>query len=120
MRIMSTENQNLSHVGEAILQKFVNEEIMTKSELDLKLDTVMSKYIAHIDRKFEHIDRKFEHIDRKFDDMERKVEHIDHRINILKTDMDKRFELVDSRYRWIIGLVIMATLSILSTIIKLH
>lgn len=110
---MSNEHHNLSQIGEAILQKFVNEEIMTKSELELKLDNVMSKYVAHIDRKF--------------DNMERQVEHIDQRLNLLQTDMDKRFEQVDKRfeqvdikYRWIIGLVVTATLSILGTIIKLH
>jgi hypothetical protein len=52
--------------------------------------------------------------------MSKHTDHLDQKINLLQADMDKRFEQVDSRYRWIIGLVIMATLSILSTIIKLH
>ena len=96
---MNNENQNLNSFGEAIIQKFVNEEIMTKSELDQKLDNVMNKYVAHIDRKFDLVDKQ---------------------ITALKTDMDKRFEQVDLRYNWIIGLVITATIGIIGTVIKFH
>ena len=49
---INNQNQTLNKIGEAMLQKFVNEEIMTKSELDHKLDDIMNKYVAHIDSKF--------------------------------------------------------------------
>jgi hypothetical protein len=89
---MNNDNQNLNAFGEAIINKFVNEEIMTKSELDQKLDNVMSKYVAHIDQK----------------------------IDTLKHDMDKRFAQIDIRYNWIIGLIITATIGLAGVLIKLH
>lgn len=106
-------NQNLNSFGEAIIQKFVNEEIMTKSELDQKLDNVMNKYVAHIDRKFDLIDSKFANIDNKFD-------LVDKQIKSLKDDMDNRFAQIDIRYNWIIGLVVTATIGIIGTVIKFH
>ena len=52
---------SITKIGEAILQKFVNEEIMTKSELDHKLDAVMNKYVAHINDKFTVLQRDMNH-----------------------------------------------------------
>lgn len=57
MHILSTEAQHLSQFEAAILHKCVKEEIMTESELDIKLDNIMSKYVAPIDRKFENMER---------------------------------------------------------------
>ena len=81
---MSNENQTLTKIGESIVQKFANEEIMTKSELDGKLDAVMEKYTRHIDTKFAIIDDKFALMDNKID--------------ALRADVDKRFEQVDKRF----------------------
>lgn len=89
---MSTENQNLNQIGEALVQKFVKDEIMTKSEFNQQLDRVMSKYTDHLDQK----------------------------INLLQADMDKRFSQIDIRYNWIIGLTITATIGLAGILIKLH
>jgi flagellar capping protein FliD len=103
---INNQNQTLNKIGEAMLQKFVSEEIMTKSELDRKLDDVMNKYVAHIDGKFamlqSDMDSRFEQVDKRFE------------------QVDKRFAQIDSRYNWIIGLVITAALSIIGTVVKLH
>lgn len=120
---MSEENSNLNKFGDAIIQKFINEEIMTKSELDQKLEKVMAKYITHMDLKFEHIDRKFEHIDRKFDHIDRKFDHIEQRFEQVDkrfAQVDKRFAQMDIRYNWVIGLIVTATIGIISIVIKLH
>ncbi|MCC2626219.1 MAG: hypothetical protein K0R14_2092 [Burkholderiales bacterium] len=76
---------NTRKFGGALIQKFVNEEIMTKAELD----NVLSKYVAHTDNR---IDRLQNDMDKRFDR--------------LQTDMDKRFERVDARYNWILGTVL--------------
>lgn len=116
---MNNEN-NTTKLGEALIQKFVNEEIMTKSELDKKLDSVMKKYVEHIDVKFEHINKKFEHIDVKFAHIDEKFKHIDDKFDALKTDMSNRFAQIDVRYNWIIGLIITTSISVIGLVIKLH
>ena len=65
---------------------------MTRTEFNQQLDQIMSKHTAHIDN----------------------------RIDLLQNDIDKRFEHVNTNYRWIIGLIITATIGILGTVIHLH
>lgn len=86
---------------------------MTKSELDHKLDAVMSKYMSHLDTKFDHIDTKFSHMESRFTQMENKFDQV-----------DRNFAKMDGRYNWIIGLILTASLSIIGSIIgimvKIH
>lgn len=117
------ENNNVNKFGEAIIQKFINEEIMTKSELDQKLENVMAKYITHIDRKFEHMEQRFEQVDRKFEHIELRFEQVDRKFDQMELrfeQVDKRFSQMDVRYNWIIGLIVTATIGIISIVIKLH
>src|SRR6185437_16200506 len=93
---------NITKFGEALIHKFVNEEIMTKAELD----NVMSKYVAHVDKR----------IDRFQNDM-------DNRIDALRADVDNRFkqidgqfERIDIRYNWILGTVLSVGIAIISAI----
>lgn len=117
---MNNENQTLNKIGEAVVQKFVNEEIMTKSELDQKLDAVMNKYVNHIDRKFDvlqkDIDTRFEQVDSRFAQVDARFAQVDARFD----QVDKRFTQIDSRYNWIIGLIITAGISIIGVLVKLH
>ena len=103
---MSIENNGLNKFGEAIIQKFVNEEIMTKNEFSQQLDRVMGKYVEHFDQRIDSlqqdIDKRFEQVDRRFE------------------QVDKRFGQIDIRYNWIIGLIITATIGIISIVLKLH
>lgn len=89
---METKEQNVNRISDALFQKFVSEEIMTKSELGLQLDTVMQKYTKHIDNKFDilqkDIDNRFAQVDRRFGQVDKKIEHI------------------DIRYNWIIGTIL--------------
>ena len=103
---MSTENQNLSQIGEALVQKFVKEEIMTKSEFNQQLDRVMSKYTEHLDQKINLLQAD---IDKRFDQVDRRFEQV-----------DKRFAQIDIRYNWIIGLIITATIGLAGILIKFH
>lgn len=111
--IMNNENNNLNKFGEAIIQKFINEEVMTKTELNLQLDRVMGKYVEHIDHKFDvlqqDIDNRFKQIDKRFEQVDKRFEQV-----------DKRFAQIDVRYNWIIGLIVTATIGIISIVIKLH
>jgi hypothetical protein len=92
-------------IGELILEKFVNEEIMTKSELDRRLDVVMDKYTRHMDAKFSMIGDKFTH-------MQKDIDNIKTDINTSKTNEINRF-------RVILGAIGVAV-AILGFIIKLH
>ncbi|MFN8769270.1 MAG: hypothetical protein ACK5Z5_07490 [Neisseriaceae bacterium] len=121
-------------ITELMLEKYITEEIMTKSELDRRLDAVLDKYIKHIDQKFdifeskmnakfesidhrfEVIDHRFEAIDRKFEIIDRKFEIIDHRFE----QVDKRFAQMDIKYNWLIGMIITATIGIIGIVIRLH
>lgn len=86
-----SENSLFEEMGKSVLNKFVNEEIMTKNELDNRLDIVMQKYTLHIDKKFAHIDEKFNHMEGRF--------------KILLTVM---------------GISIATTISLITIVLKLH
>ncbi|MCC2625291.1 MAG: hypothetical protein K0R14_1164 [Burkholderiales bacterium] len=73
-----------SNIAGLLLGKFVNEEIMTKSELQLAIDKIMDKHEASIDNKF----------------------------RIFEERIDRQFLKIDSRYNWIIGLIITATITL--------
>ena len=110
---MDSEELSLNKVGASVLQKFANEEIMTKSELDKKLDAVMNKYVDHMDRKFASlqadIDHRFKQVDFRFEQVNQRFDQV-----------DKRFGGIDVRYNWIISLIITATIGVISIIIKIH
>ena len=95
---MVNEKDVLENLGKSIIQKFVTEEIMTRSELDIKLDSMMQKYVGHIDKKFNHIDEKFNHMDEKFN-------HMEGRFKILLTVM---------------GISVATTISLIALVVKLH
>jgi len=75
---------NESNIANLLLGKFVNEEIMTKSEFQLTIDKIMDKNEANIDNKF----------------------------RIFEDRMDRQFLKIDARYNWIIGLIITATITL--------
>lgn len=77
---------------------------MAESQLDQKLDNLMSKYVAHIDHNFDLVNKQS-----LTDGMNKRFEQV-----------DKRFAQIDIRYNWIIGLVITATIGIIGTVIKFH
>lgn len=60
------DSKMLEAIGNSVVTKFVNEELMTKSELSANLDAVMEKYTKHLDKKFELIDSKFKHMEGRF------------------------------------------------------
>jgi tetrahydromethanopterin S-methyltransferase subunit G len=93
-------------ITELMLEKYINEEIMTKSELDRRLDVVLNKYTQHVDAKFDVLENK---INAKF-------ETIDHRFE----QVDKRFTQMDIKYNWLIGMIVTATIGIIGIVIKLH
>jgi tetrahydromethanopterin S-methyltransferase subunit G len=107
-------------ITELMLEKYINEEIMTKSELDRRLDVVLNKYTQHVDAKFDilenKINAKFEAIDHRFDVIDKRFELIDHRFE----QVDKRFTQMDIKYNWLIGMIVTATIGIISVVIKLH
>ncbi|MDQ5920274.1 MAG: hypothetical protein QG673_330 [Pseudomonadota bacterium] len=104
-------------ITDLILEKFVNEEIMTKSELDRKLDDVMTRHLSAFEAKlnirFDQIDKKFELIDRRFELIDSKFDHV-----------ELRLTGIENRNRWLIGILTTATISIIfgvvSFLIKTH
>lgn len=40
-------------ITDLMLEKYINEESMTKSELDRILDVLLNKYTQHVDAKFD-------------------------------------------------------------------
>lgn len=92
-------------IGNAIINKFINEELMTKSELDNRLESIMQKYTKHIDAKFEHIDAKFDIMGTK--------------INSIENEMRSNFHKVDVRYNWIIGVTLSVGIALSGLIITL-
>lgn len=100
---METKEQNINKVSDALFQKFVSEEIMTKSELSLQLDNVMQKYTKHIDSRFDalqkDVDIRFEQVDKRFE------------------QVDKRFAQIDVRYNWIIGTVLSVGVAVIGVVI---
>ncbi len=112
--IMNNDQQTTDRqLTNAIIQKFVDEEIMTKSEFTTQIDRIMGKYTDHIDRKFELVDKQIQALR---NDMDTRFEQVDKRFE----QVDKRFAQIDVRYNWIIGLVVTATIGIVSIVIKLH
>jgi len=100
---------NITKFGEALIHKFVNEEIMTKAELD----NVMSKYVAHVDKR---IDRFQNDMDNRIDalraDVDSRFKQVDKRFE----QIDGQFERIDIRYNWILGTVLSVGIAIISAI----
>jgi hypothetical protein len=67
---MDNENQYQTKIVNSLLDKFVSEEIMTKSDFKVQIDEIMTKHERKLDQRFELIDQKFDKIDQKFDKME--------------------------------------------------
>ncbi len=125
-------------ITDLILGKFVNDEIMTKSDLDRRLDEIMTRHLGmfeaklnirfdHIDRRFEDIDRRFEDIDRRFEDIDRRFEQVDCRFGLMDAKIDHlelRLTGIENRFRWLIGVLTTASISILfgmgGFLIKIH
>jgi hypothetical protein len=95
--------EDKNNITNLLLQKFVTEEIMTKSEFPSTIDRIMEKHEARFDAKFNSMEARF---DAKFDSMEARF--------------DRQFLKIDHRYNWIIGVVIAASISLAGLMIKLH
>ncbi len=89
---------NESKIIDVLLDKFVKEEIMTKSELDRRLDAVMEKHEAHLDARFQQVDARFQS---------------------LESRIDNQFLKIDHRYNWIIGLIITSAIGLGGVMIKI-
>ena len=113
-------------MGSLLLEKFVNEEIMTKSEFQMSLDRMMdrheAKITANINAKFQtkedfqlSIDRIMDkhevRIDAKFDLFETKLHN-------MSEHFDRQFLKIDARYNWIIGLILTSTIGIVGLVSK--
>ena len=80
-----------ARIGSLLLNKFVNEEIMTKSEFQLSIDRIMDKHEISIENKFHNMENKFHN-------METKIDH---------------------RYNWITGIVVTSVIGIIGLIFKM-
>ncbi|MDQ5920033.1 MAG: hypothetical protein QG673_89 [Pseudomonadota bacterium] len=118
-------------ITDLILGKFVNDEIMTKSDLDRRLDEIMTRHLgmfeAKLNIRFDHIDRRFEDIDRRFEDIDRRFEQVDCRFGLMDAKIDHlelRLTGIENRFRWLIGVLTTASISILfgmgGFLIKIH
>ena len=84
-------------IGNLILTKFVNEEIMTKSEFQLGIDRIMDRHEANINRKFESVRME---------------------MHSMEARIDRQFLKIDHRYNWIIGLVLASSFTLAGMMIK--
>lgn len=91
--ILERKIMETNKIVDAFLNKFINEEIMTKSELDNRLDAVMQKYTKHIDDRMDILDKRMDNV-------------------------DKRFDAVLSNYKWILGTTLTVGAALASLIIK--
>jgi hypothetical protein len=87
------------YITNLLLQKFVTEEIMTKSEFQITIDRIMEKHEARFDARFDAFRSEMQSMEARF---------------------DRQFLKIDHRYNWIIGVVIAASISLAGLIIKLH
>jgi len=78
-------------IADLLLEKFVNEEIMTKSEFQLAIDKIMDKHEANIDAKFQ----------------------------VFEDRMDRQFLKIDGRYNWIIGITVTSVIGIVGILFKI-
>ncbi len=78
-------------VTSLLLEKFVQEEIMTKSEFETRIDAIMEKHEARIEAKFDSMEARF----------------------------DRQFLKIDNRYNWIIGLTITSAIGICGLLFKI-
>lgn len=125
-------------IANLLLEKFVNEEIMTKSEFQMSLDKMMdrheAKITANINAKFQtkedfqlsidrimdrheaSIDAKFQIFDNKLQDIRSDMKNmetrVDNRFQTLETHLAQQFLKIDGRFNWIIGLVITSVIGI--------
>ena len=76
--------ESKAKIADLLLEKFVSEEIMTKSEFQISIDRIMEKHEVRIDAKFQNMGAHF----------------------------DKQFLKIDARYNWIIGLILTSTIGI--------
>lgn len=95
-------------IGNLILTKFVNEEIMTKSEFQLTIDRIMDRHEASINAKFATVHTEMQAIE-----------------GALRTEMhamegriDRQFLKIDNRYNWIIGLVLASGFTLAGMMLK--
>ena len=127
--MLAVEN-SASKVIDQLLGKFVQEEIMTKSDFEVRInammdrhearvDAIMDKHSSHIDGKFQNIDVRFQNIDVKFQNIDFKFQNVTSQIQELETRMDRQFLKIDHRYNWIIGLIITSVIGLGGIMLKL-
>ncbi len=112
--------EDKAKIADLLLEKFVNEEIMTKSEFQLSLDRMMdrheAKITANIDAKFQTKEEFQLSIDRI---MEKHEVRIDAKFRTLETHLAQQFLKIDVRFNWIIGLVITSVIGITGMGVKM-
>lgn len=82
---------NKSKMADLLLEKFVNEEIMTKSEFELRIDKIMDRHEANIRSEMQAMEARF----------------------------DRQFLKIDVRYNWIIGITVTSVIGIVGILFKI-
>lgn len=106
-----------------LLEKFVSEEIMTKSEFQVSLDKMMDRRDAAIASKYLTKEDFQKSIDRIMEKHETRIDArfqlFDDKLKYMAEHFDRQFLKIDGRYNWIIGLVVTSSFGLFGLILKL-
>jgi hypothetical protein len=105
-----------SKVADLLLEKFINEEIMTKSEFQLAIDKIMDRHEANIDSKFHTMEIKMQAMESRFDVQ---FQNVRSEMQSMESRFDRQFQKIDGRYNWIIGITVTSVIGILGILVKI-
>src|SRR6185437_11994807 len=104
--------ENKSKIADLLLEKFVNEEIMTKSEFQLTIDKIMDRHEANIRSEFKWVRSEFQEVRSEFEAVRSEMRSMEARF-------DRQFLKIDVRYNWIIGITVTSVIGIIGVLFKI-
>jgi predicted nuclease with TOPRIM domain len=77
---------------------------------------------AQVDERFKQVDKRFDAVDERFKQVDAKFEKVDQRFDNLRLEIkgdikeldakfDQKFDKLDSKFNWLVGLIVLVSLS---------
>ncbi|HLX53105.1 MAG TPA: hypothetical protein VKR58_04160 [Aquella sp.] len=114
---------NKSKMADLLLEKFVNEEIMTKSEFQLNIDKIMDRHEANIRSEFEAVRSEFEVVHSEFKAVRSEfgaaLSDVRSEMRSMEARFDRQFLKNDVRYNWVVGIIVTSVIGIVGILFKI-
>lgn len=109
----------------AVLEQIATSTQQLLGKMDVRLDRIENNFVQidkrldQIDKRLDQMDLRLDHMDQRLDQMDKRLDQMDKRLDRMDTRMDRSEDRQVSDFKWLMGLGIGATATLLAGMVGL-